>query len=487
MALWNKNADTYHLKKIEEDRDVDVLIIGGGMTGLNTAYFLKDFKKVLVVDAGKIGYGVTLGSTAKINYLQSGIYYKIKKLRGEKLASKYLESQRYAIDNLKEIIDSEKIECDLKNVPSFLFATSEEEIRVVEEEVRFLLSQGIDIKPYDLPLMKSYKSYKVLDTYVFNPIKYLKELEKILIKSNVSIYEKTKIINMDFINGYYICDTGKYNVRAKTVVVATQYPYFNMPLLLPLKSYIEKSYIVVSKAKGNEDYTCINTRNPIYSSRFYHDGECDYQLFLSESHNTAFKQNDKEHFNLVKDRFNLLDSEILMQYSNTDIITPDSMPYIGKLKNEMYVACGYNTWGMTNSVLSAKIISDDILNFKNDFRNCFSPKRVTLASIISLPYIVFSQAKSFLGTKINKNKSWYGKNVKFVREKGINYGIFIDDDGVEHRVINKCPHLGCSLIFNEVEKTWDCPCHSSRFNLDGKCIKGPSNYDISIDEENLGD
>ena len=117
---------------------------------------------------------------------------------------------------------------------------------------------------------------------------------------------------------------------------------------------------------------------------------------------------------------------------------------------------------MTNSVLAALIISDMIKGLENEYIEVFNPNRFNIANIVKLPYILASQTKSYLGPKINKNKIWYK-----------------DKKGIKHIIHNKCPHFGCSLIFNEKELTWDCPCHSSRFDIDGKCIKGPSNYDIS--------
>ena len=159
-------------------------------------------------------------------------------------------------------------------------------------------------------------------------------------------------------------------------------------------------------------------------------------------------------------------------------MTTDRMPYIGKLKDNMYIACGYNTWGMTNGVLASKIISDLVMGIENKYTKLFNPMRFNLSNITSMPYILFSQTKSFLGTKLNKNKDWYNR-VKFYKKNGKNLATYKDKNGFNHTVYNKCPHLGCSLIFNEEEKTWDCPCHSSRFDIDGNCIKGPSNYDIS--------
>lgn len=466
--------------KLNEDKRVDTLIIGAGMTGMTTAYYLKDFKNICIVDAGMIGRGVTLGSTAKINYLQSGIYSKIKRARGERLARLYLKSQKYAIDHLKEIIESEQIDCNFERVDSYLFSHTEEEKSTVSKEVEFLLNQGVNLKKEELPLeIESYSSYKVDDTYIFNPIKYLNRITKILTSSGVPIYENTKIIKVEkSTEGYTSYTESGYKIYSKRVVIATHYPYFTKNLFLQLKSYCEKSYIVVSKTNKDGNFTCINTRNPIYSCRFYSDGINSYQILLSESHNIAFKQNDKLHFKTLIERFNLKEKDTVMMYSNTDIITPDGMPLIGKLTENMYIASGFNTWGMTNSVLSASIISDDILNRNNRFSKIFNPKRITIASILYLPYILFSQIKSYLGPKIHKKKPWYNENVKFTREGLKTYGIYTDRKGATHKVLNRCPHMGCSLIFNEVEHTWDCPCHSSRFDIDGNCIKGPSNYDI---------
>ena len=181
----------------------------------------------------------------------------------------------------------------------------------------------------------------------------------------------------------------------------------------------------------------------------------------------------------MKEIFKLKEKDIVMKYSNVDIMTPDHMPYIGKLKDGMYIACGYNTWGMTNSVLAAHIISNMIKGIEDEYIEIFNPNRFNLSNVVKLPYILASQTKSFFGPKILKYKPWYSDNVTFFHQDGKSLACYKDKNGFKHIIHNKCPHFGCSLIFNEKELTWDCPCHSSRFNIDGKCIKGPSNYDIS--------
>lgn len=483
MSIWNINEDKKIIKSLTRNIDVDTLIIGAGITGMTTAYFLKDNKNVVIVDANNYGHGVTLNTTAKLTYLQERVYTKIKTLCGFNTAKTYLQSQLDAIKLIKDIIEKENIDCNFTRTPSYIFANTKKEIKPLTKEINFLKNNNIDIKKDDLPLkITSYESYKVDDTYTFHPLKYLDNMYKIL-RDKVTIYEKTKITNIKRCGNIYKCYTENNCITAKNVVIACHYPFFLFPMLMPIKAKIEKSYIIASKVENNPNFSLISTNTPTYSCRFYKDDEGNnYQISLSESHNTAFKQNDEYHFNRVKQIFNLQDENIVEMYSNVDIITFDHMPYVGKLKDYLYLCTGYNTWGMTNSVISSKIISDLIKNKNNKYVKTFNPKRLNLAFFLNLPIIVFSQIKSFFGPKINKKKKWYSSKVRFFTKNGSSLASYTDEFNKEHIVYNKCPHLKCSLIFNETEKTWDCPCHSSRFDIDGKCIKGPSLYDIRYKE-----
>ena len=162
-------------------------------------------------------------------------------------------------------------------------------------------------------------------------------------------------------------------------------------------------------------------------------------------------------------------------------MTNDYLPYIGLVYDNLYISTGYNAWGMTNSHIGAQIISDLIQNKSNKYTKIFNPNRFNKLNIINFPISLFSNTKSIVENKIKKNKSWY-KNVYFKKTNGKEVGIYLDASGKKHIVYNKCPHLKCGLIFNEIEKTWDCPCHGSRFDIDGLSIEGPSNYNITYNE-----
>ena len=147
----------------------------------------------------------------------------------------------------------------------------------------------------------------------------------------------------------------------------------------------------------------------------------------------------------------------------------------------MLIGTGYNTWGMTNGSIAGKILSDIILKRKNNYIELFNPKRgINLGKIINFPMIITSNIYSFTKSKLRKNKSWYPSNIKFETRNGKDIGIYIDENKKEHIVYNICPHLKCSLIFNQVEHTWDCPCHGSRFNYDGKNLYNPAFKDLEV-------
>lgn len=476
MSLWEKYLDTKKFPQLDKNLKVDTLIIGGGIAGLTTLYFLKDKKDVCLVEASQIGLGVTKNTTGKITYLQGVIYQDLEKNIDYKTAIKYLKSQKEGINLLKSIIKKEKINCDLELVKSYVVADKKADVKKVKQEKIFLESQGIVVKEI---IKEDYYAIGVDDTYVFNVSKYLNGLKKVL--QNQMIFENTKIENIKYQNGSYVCQAKGYVIEAKKVVVACHYPFFLFPFCLPLKSHIEKSYLIAWRVLENEKYSVITASNPGYSMRFYQDSKNVYKIGLARSHETAFSQDDKANFLSVQKLFKVKDEDIVYRWSNVDIISSDKMPFIGEIKDNLYIMTGFNTWGMINSVVGAKLISDLTLQKYNENAELFNPKRKNGYKVKSFFSNSCLSVISFVRSKL-KNKKWYGNNIRFEKRKGENVAIYVDEQNNEHVVINKCPHMGCGLIFNEIEKTWDCPCHSSRFTIDGKCVKGPSLNDISFKE-----
>jgi len=414
--------------------------------------------------------GVTSRTTGKISYLQENIYSKIKNYHGADAAKVYLQSQIEATNMIKDIVNKNNIDCNLEQVNSYIVNNCDTKY-VAEKNA--LKDIGVNIKE------DNKDSFYVDDTYVFHPLKYLYSLKDICLNNNIAIYENTKINSINKENDYYICKTYKNNIKAKYVVLALHYPYFLIPFFMPLKTYIEKSYIKASRTNKNYKLSSITITKPVKSIRYYSNDTHNYEIFLTNTHNLCVKNNDKDNFDEL---ISLNENKPDYVWSNNDIMTNDSLPFIGAIdsSNTLLIGTGYNTWGMTNGVLAGKILSNIILNKRNKYIDLFNPLRnINSGKVLNFPLILGSNTYSFVKSKISKQKSWYNENVKFEKRNGDNVAIYIDENKKEHIVYNLCPHLKCSLIFNEVEKTWDCPCHGSRFDIDGKCIEGPSNYDIT--------
>ena len=478
ISIWQDTINDGKIyETLKKNIDVDILIIGGGVTGCNTFYQFKDDKrKIALVEKNRLGSGASSRSSAKLTFLQEDIYTKLKFNFGKDKSYLYYSSQKEALNIIRKLIEKENIDCDFKSSKSYLYTMDTKNIKKIEQEKKLISSFGekaISIKK--LPNnIKVESGFYVDNTYLFHPLKYIKGIIKKSISPNHNVYENTKIIKIEKYDNYYKCYTEKNIIKAKYVVIALHYPYFLFPYLMPLKVYLEKSFLCCSKQDNCFDFNAINIEKPLNSMRYYKD----YLLTVSSSSNLAFASNSKKMVDDLLENNNIDNYEYL--WSNYDLITLDHLPLIGFIDKNMIIATGYNTWGNTNSVIASTLIKDLINHKANVYKALFNPKRCfNKEKLINYPLNIYSNLYSFISSKMNKNKSFYNANPYFTRIDGRKIAIYKDEKGIDHIVYNKCPHLGCSLTFNKVEKTWDCPCHGSRFDLDGKCIMGPSNYNIS--------
>ena len=476
-SIWLEDKIKTNHNKLEKNLETDILIIGGGITGISCAYHLIDSNlKVTLVEANELGSGVTSKTTGKLTFLQEDIYSKITNTSSEVNAKLYYQAQKHAISLVKEIISKNKINCDLEPSPSYLFTNSNDKIPSLKKIKNLLesYSEKVTIKKnFNLADIPCKYAIAVSDCYVFHPLKYLNGLVN-LIKNKISIYEYTRITCIKKQSNYFICKTKNHSIKTKKIILALHYPYFLIPYLFPFKVNLEKSYISVTTEKNKNNFNAINLDEETISIRYHKNKNNNYKLYLHPSRNICIHTNDLENFQKNQS----ISAELKYRWSNIDIITNDYLPYIGEIKDNLYLATGYNIWGMTNGSLAGEIISDLILNRNNQYSDLFNPKRSL--KLTKLPSIIGSSIKGYK-EGITKNFQT-NKNITYNELDGRKIATYQDEKGIKHSVYLKCPHLKCNLIFNEVEKTWDCPCHGSRFNIDGKCLEGPSNYDISVDQ-----
>lgn len=471
-SIWTEYSFKNHYPSLNGDYHTDILIIGGGITGLTTAYYLRNSSyHVCLIEKDEIGKGVTSLTTGKVSYLQGLIYHKIEKKKGYSTSYQYLHSQLEAVGLIKEIVSKEKISCQFEKKDAFVFAKSKKERKDFEEEENFFQKSGISFEkvsslPNGFPILYG---LKVDNSYDFHPLRYLDGLLSCI--KNVDFFEHTMATSIQKKGEKYLVSTKQGKITCSHVVVATHYPFFLFPSLVPFKTTLEKTHLLATPLP-TFPMQAIEASTPSITMRYYQEfflfggnSYCLEKEFDMEKKKREIEDYFHEHFS----------SPISYEWSIFDVMTFDHLPLIGEVKPQFYLATGYNKWGMTNGTLAGKIISDLILKKKNSYCSLFDPKRAFFFS--SLPFM-FTNAQSFLRTKLFKQQPFYHGNVSFERKDGVPYAIYKDKKGI-HKVINRCPHMKCSLLFNEKEKSWDCPCHGSKYDLDGHVLKGPSTKDIT--------
>lgn len=477
-SVWSESCKFRKRDALNKDIKTDVLVIGAGIAGVLTAYMLKQKgREVVVIDAAEIASGNTKNTTAKITSQHDLIYSKLIAEFGEEKARQYAKANELAIKKYKEIIEDKRIECDFEEKPAYVYSLNE--IDVLKEEVEAAKNLGIDAEFVDeanLPF-KINGAVKFNNQAQFNPLKFLKGISNELI-----IYENTRALEIK----ENLVVTSGGNITANNIVVATHYPIMNAPGYYFMKMHQERSYVLALENTSEIDGMYIDINKEGYSFRTYNN----LLLLGGISHRTGENEEGGSYDKLRKVAKELYTKAKEKYYwSAQDCMTIDGIPYIGRYSSEtpnIYVATGFNKWGMTSSMVSAMIISDMILEKENDFLEIFSPRRFDLSlSINNIANDLIETAKNFIAQKvyipsseIEHIKNGHGGIIEYNGEK---VGVYKNKEGKEFFVSTKCTHLGCQLSWNADELTWDCPCHGSRFDYKGRLIGSPATKDLVED------
>lgn len=477
-SLWSESCKFRKREALNKDIKTDVLVIGAGIAGILTAYMLKQKgREVVVIDAAEIASGNTKNTTAKITSQHDLIYSKLITEFGEEKARQYAKANELAIKKYKEIIEDRRIECDFEEKPSYVYSLNE--VDVLKEEAEAAKKLGIDaefVQKANLPF-KINGALKFNNQAQFNPLKFLKDISNELV-----IYENTRALEIK----ENLVVTSGGNITAKNIVVATHYPLMNAPGYYFMKMHQERSYVLALENKSEIDGMYIDLNKEGYSFRTYNN----LLLLGGISHRTGENEEGGSYDELRKVAKRLYPkAKEKYHWSAQDCMTIDGIPYIGRYSSEtpnIYVATGFNKWGMTSSMVSAMIISDMILEKENDFSEIFSPRRFDLSlSINNIANDLLETAKNFITQKvyipsseIEHIKNGHGGIVEYNGEK---VGVYKNKEGKEFFVSTKCTHLGCQLSWNADELTWDCPCHGSRFDYKGRLIGSPATKDLVED------
>lgn len=482
-SYWVDSTKTTNYQNLNSNISTDVCIIGGGITGVATAYMLKDSGlNVTLLEASKIGMGVSANTTAKITSQHDLFYDYLIKSYGFDTAKKYLDSNEDAIHTIENIVKTENINCDFKHEDAYVYTCSQDYIQKIKDETSAVKSLGLDAKlvtetslPFNIKAAICFPNQAK-----FHIRKYILGLLSSL--NNTNIFEDSKVINIKADDGRYKVSANNHIVDCKHLVLATHYPIKNFPGMYFLKMYQDKSYVIAVDTKQSLfDGMYISTEEPVTSFR-----TVDNLLLVGGSGHKTGKNNidlDRSYINLenyIKKFYPK--AEVKYRWSTEDCVSLDKIPYIGKfskLFDNMYVATGYKKWGMTTSHVAAKIISDDILGKENKYACIYSATRLhPIKNCKELGNMINQSVYSLAINKMKKPKIDYTEIQNncggIVNYKGKKIGLYKDENGKIYAIKPYCTHLGCELSWNNLEKTWDCPCHGSRFDYTGKIITEPT-------------
>ena len=492
-SFWIGTTPTTDYPPLEDGVSVDVAVIGAGITGITAAVLLKRAgKTVALLESKRIVRGATGYTTAKVTAGHGLGYTQIRKKHGADGARIYAEANLAAIERIAQFCEEDGIDCDFERRVNYAYAEDGEQVAQIKEEVEAEKQAGLPASmvtdtplPFDVPA-----AVRMDDQAQFHPRKYLLALAASIPGDGSHVFENSRVQTVTHSEPCEIV-AEEGTLRANDVFVATHLPILDRGLFFA-KAYPHRSYALaapIDRATA-PDGMFINAGTPTRSIRTMRDGDRLYLNVGGNGHkpgaeeDTSSKYDELEAF--LREHWPGAGA-VEYRWSTQDYMPHDQVPYIGRLRRgapHLYTATGFKKWGMTNGTVGAMIVSDAILGRENPWAEFFDAKR--LKPLAALPGFVKENASAgfhFFADRLSRPDKASVDEVQpgegaIVRVKRRKTAVYRDDDGTVHAMSPVCRHLYCYVDWNPVERSWDCPCHGSRYAADGRAIQGPTTKDL---------
>jgi glycine/D-amino acid oxidase-like deaminating enzyme/nitrite reductase/ring-hydroxylating ferredoxin subunit len=478
-SLWLAADEANGHPPMAGDLDVDVAVIGGGITGLTTALLLKrDGARVAVVEAHRVGSGVTGCTTAKGSALQQTMYSTICRYHDSDAAAIYADASLAAVEAIATLAEAEQIDCNLERRAAYTYAASAEERSAVEREHEAAQATGLPVEfveELELPY-PVHGAVRLDDQVQLHPVRYAQGLARAIDGGGSAVFEGTRAVKIEPRG----VRTDGGTITAAQVVDAAHYPILDRGLFFA-RLEPERSYCIAARVnRPVPDGMSISSGSPTRSVRSY--GEL--LIVAGEGHSAGARKATPSRYERLKDfaeqHWGVL--EVTNRWSAQDPVSWDHLPVIGRYhpgSSRLFVASGFHKWGLTSGTFAARIISDLIAGRENPWAAQFKPTRVGARGMPKVAQLGAKFSLDFIADRAVPATKGSAADVKpgegaAVRDGLGKVGVYRDPDGTVHAVSLRCTHLGCLLRFNSAERSWDCPCHGSRFDVDGAVLEGPA-------------
>jgi len=489
-SVWTASVQPKAYPKLNTDLEVDVAIVGGGITGITAAYLLAaKGMDVVVLEAHTVGKGSTGYSTGNLYATVGERLHTIESKHGEHAMNQVVHSRSTAINFIEDLVKEHDIDCEYQRVPWHLFTTGSSKEKDAEVEKEFDAAHTAGLEAINsIPLIFPFQSISKITTInhqaQINPYKYVLGVAASITSKQCRIFENTKVLNVEDGNPC-IVHTENALVKAKKVIMATHSPKGIYEVHTEMEAYRE--FALAAKVKGDLPIEGIYwniTGSHQYSIRPYSNEEGNFLIVIGEPYLVGTLEENEECLLKIEqylyEHFDV--DRIVYRWAAQNYKSADGLPYIGTspLQLNTFIATGFKADGLVYGTLAAMIITETILGKESDWSELYNPKRFTpLATagqfVKENVNVVTHLLKDywFYGEvdRLQQIKTGEGKTLELDGEKVAAYR---DENNELHIVSSVCTHLGCIVHFNNSEKSWDCPCHGSRFTINGEVIEGPA-------------